>query len=145
MRAGGGIGAAAYAVTSGALPAGLTLASDGTLSGTPTVAGTFNFTAAATDTANCKGSQSYSLPIYCPSFTFPPSSPLADGTAGTQYTPVMIVAAGALGAATYTVGSGAGTPPPGMTLASDGTLSGTPTQSGTFLWIVSATDSSGCM
>jgi hypothetical protein len=32
-----------------------------------------------------------------------------------------------------------------MTLASDGTLSGTPTQAGTFGWIVSATDTSFCM
>jgi hypothetical protein len=140
-----GIGAVTYAVSSGALPPGVTLASGGTLSGTPTAAGNFNFTVTGTDTASCTGSQAYSLPIYCPSFVFSPSSPLPDGIAGTPYTPAMIVAGGALGATTYQVGSGAGTPPPGMTLASDGTLSGTPTQSGTFDWIVSATDSSFCM
>jgi hypothetical protein len=40
-----------WAVTSGALPDGLTLASDGTLSGTPTAAGSFAFTVRATDSA----------------------------------------------------------------------------------------------
>src|SRR6185369_11603185 len=57
----GGIGAVTYAVTSGALPAGVTLASDGRLSGTPGAAGNFPFTVTATDTATCKGSQAYSL------------------------------------------------------------------------------------
>jgi hypothetical protein len=139
----GGIGAVTYAVTSGALPAGVTLASDGTLSGTPSVVGNFPFTVTATDTATCKGSQSYSLFLGCPSFTFSPSS-LDNGTEGTPYT-VVISVSGGLGTVKYTVGSGAGTPPPGMTLASDGTLSGTPTQSGRYIFIVSARDSSNCM
>jgi hypothetical protein len=141
----GGIGAVTYSVTSGALPPGLTLASDGTLSGTPTAANNFSFTITGTDTTTtCTGSQAYTLPIYCPSFTFAPSSPLPDGMAGTPYMAV-ISAGGALGTATYSVANYGGALPPGMTLASDGTLSGTPTQSGTFVWIVSASDSSMCM
>jgi MYXO-CTERM domain-containing protein len=57
----------------------------------------------------------------------------------------MIVVGGALGSATYIVDNFGGQLPPGMTLGSDGTLSGTPTQAGAFGWIVSATDSQLCM
>lgn len=42
-------GTVEYSVVSGSLPGGLSLASNGTLSGTPTTAGTYNFTVRATD------------------------------------------------------------------------------------------------
>ena len=50
-------------VTIGAIPPGLSLASDGTLSGTPTAAGPFSFTITATDGTGFTGSQSYTLTI----------------------------------------------------------------------------------
>ncbi|WP_219119140.1 putative Ig domain-containing protein, partial [Janthinobacterium sp. UMAB-56] len=43
ITASGGVSSYSY-VSSGTLPAGLSLASDGTLSGTPTAAGPYNFT-----------------------------------------------------------------------------------------------------
>ncbi len=49
IQAAGGLSPYSYAVTSGALPAGLSLAPDGTVSGTPTQAGSFAFTVVATD------------------------------------------------------------------------------------------------
>ncbi|MBX3717350.1 MAG: putative Ig domain-containing protein [Burkholderiales bacterium] len=49
FSAAGGNAPYAYAVTAGALPPGLALAADGTLSGTPTAAGTYGFTVTATD------------------------------------------------------------------------------------------------
>ncbi len=52
-----------YTIISGALPAGLTLTSGGTLSGTPTVAGNFNFTVKVTDANLCTGTRAYSLAI----------------------------------------------------------------------------------
>jgi len=52
-----------FSKSSGNLPTGLSLSSAGALSGTPTATGTFTFTITATDTANCTGSQSFSLPI----------------------------------------------------------------------------------
>ncbi|RYF76512.1 MAG: hypothetical protein EOO39_05490, partial [Cytophagaceae bacterium] len=45
----GGSGIYSYAITSGALPSGLTLGNSGVLSGTPATAGTFNFTVTATE------------------------------------------------------------------------------------------------
>jgi hypothetical protein len=47
----GGTGAVTYAVTSGSLPAGLTLGTNGELTGTPTTSGAITFTVTATDSA----------------------------------------------------------------------------------------------
>jgi hypothetical protein len=50
-----------FSVTSGSLPAGLTLSSSGVLSGTPSSPGTANFTVTATDSGGCTGSWAYSV------------------------------------------------------------------------------------
>ncbi|MCM2397654.1 putative Ig domain-containing protein [Rhizobium sp. S95] len=52
-----------FAVTSGSLPAGLTLATDGKLAGTPTAEGSQTFTVTATDAYGATGSQSYTVAI----------------------------------------------------------------------------------
>ncbi|MFT3746148.1 MAG: MBG domain-containing protein [Pyrinomonadaceae bacterium] len=52
-----------FAVTSGALPAGLTLNSNGSFSGAPTTAGTFNFRITATGFGGCTGFRDYSLTV----------------------------------------------------------------------------------
>nr|WP_186363511.1 putative Ig domain-containing protein [Rhizobium sp. ACO-34A] len=52
-----------FLVTSGSLPAGLTLATDGTLSGTPTTVESQTFTVTATDVYGATGSQSYTVAI----------------------------------------------------------------------------------
>ncbi len=53
-----------YAVATGALPAGLALdGTNGRISGTPTTAGTANFTVTATDANNATGTASYSIAI----------------------------------------------------------------------------------
>ena len=57
----GGTGPYTWAVSSGALPAGLTLSTAGLLSGTPTVNGSFSFSATATDSLGGAGVQSLSL------------------------------------------------------------------------------------
>lgn len=62
----GALGAPSYAITGGALPPGLTLSASGTISGTPTATGTFNFTATVSDASGCTGSQSYSITVVCP-------------------------------------------------------------------------------
>jgi hypothetical protein len=65
ITASGGVGAKTFAVTSGAIPTGMTLASaTGVLSGKPTAVGTFNFTITATDSLGAAGSQAYSIAIY---------------------------------------------------------------------------------
>ncbi|WP_343630987.1 choice-of-anchor J domain-containing protein [Fluviicola sp.] len=81
----GALGAPNFAVTSGALPPGLTLAANGTISGTPTATGTFNFTATVSDASGCSGSQAYSLTIVCPAspISFSPAPSLC--TNGSAY------------------------------------------------------------
>ena len=51
------IGTKTYTVTTGTLPTGVTLASNGTLSGTPTVTGSFSITVRATDANGCPAIQ----------------------------------------------------------------------------------------
>jgi subtilisin-like proprotein convertase family protein len=64
ITASGGTAPYIFSVTSGTLPDGLTLDSNsGAITGTPTVANTFNFTITATDTGGCPGSQAYSITI----------------------------------------------------------------------------------
>ena len=55
----GGTGAKTYAVTAGTLPSGLSLASNGTLTGTPTTDGSYNFTVTVTDSASTPETDSH--------------------------------------------------------------------------------------
>jgi len=68
ITASGGTGLYTFGVTSGALPPGLTLTANGTLSGTPTSAGSFMFTVTATDHGGAAGtgSRAYTLVIPTP-------------------------------------------------------------------------------
>jgi PKD repeat protein len=63
----GALGAAAFGITAGSLPAGMTLTTAGVLSGTPTATGTFNFTVSVTDASGCTGSLNYGITVNCPS------------------------------------------------------------------------------
>jgi hypothetical protein len=73
IAAAGGVAPYTYAVSSGALPTGLTLSTAGVLSGTPAEAGSFPFTITATDssagTVPRTGSQSYTVVIDRPAVT----------------------------------------------------------------------------
>jgi hypothetical protein len=134
-----------FAITAGALPAGLSLTSAGLLSGTPTAGGPFNFTVTATDASTSgtggpyTGSRSYTLTIAAPTITLTPATLLA-GTVATAYSQA-ITASG--GTAPYSYAVTAGALPAGLSLnPSNGTLAGTPTASGTFNFTVTATDAS---
>ena len=140
LTATGGVGPYVFAIASGALPPGLTLSAGGVLSGTPTTPGTSNFAVTATDANNCSGTRSYSMTVTCPTITLSPAS-LAGATVGTAYTQT-VTASG--GTAPYAFAVSGGALPPGISLATNGALSGTPTASGTFTVTISATDARGC-
>ncbi|MFN5784114.1 MAG: putative Ig domain-containing protein, partial [Novosphingobium sp.] len=145
FTAAGGTGNFSYGLSAGALPAGLTLNSSGTLSGTPMVAGLFNFTVRATDlSASGTGApfsvaQAYALTIAAPTIALSPAS-LANPVLATPYSQA-VTASGGIGPYTYALT--AGSLPGGLTLGSSGTLSGTTSQVGTFNFTVTATDAGG--
>ena len=63
ITASGGTAPYTYAITSGSVPTGLSLSASGTLSGTPSATGTFNFTVTATDANSATGARAYSMTI----------------------------------------------------------------------------------
>ncbi|MDE2155999.1 MAG: putative Ig domain-containing protein [Xanthomonadaceae bacterium] len=138
ISASGGTAPYTFVVSAGSLPAGLTLSSSGSLSGTPTAAGSFAFTVQVTDAASTTATQAYTLTIAAPTVTLSPAT-LPAATAESAYSQG-IGASG--GTAPYSFGVSAGALPAGLTLSSGGALSGTPTVSGSFTFSVTATDSS---
>jgi uncharacterized protein YhjY with autotransporter beta-barrel domain len=139
LAATGCIGPCTFAVTAGALPAGVTLSSAGALSGTPTAGGTFNFTMTATDAGagNVTASQGYTLIIAAPTVTS--ASTLTAARRGFAYSQTLV---GSGGTGPYTFALQTGPLPAGITLSSAGVVSGTPTVIGSFPILVRVTDSS---
>ena len=140
----GGTGAITYSISAGQLPAGLTLAPNGPfggmLSGTPSQAGTANFTITATDANGCAGARPYTLQINCPTITVNPAT-LPPGTVGTAYSQSFAQSGGS-GAMAF---AWQGATIPGLAFdPATSTLAGTPAQSGSFNFNVTATDANGC-
>lgn len=141
-----GTGPYSYAVTSGALPDNVTLAtSTGVISGTPTDSSTtvYNWQITATDALGAM-----SAPYSCSVTVNPPpagpvsvtnSSPLPAGQLTVAYSLQFTATGGTPG---YTWGGAAcsGSLPNGLTLSNGGLLSGTPTVQATFTFGVQATD-----
>ncbi|MCW0376265.1 hypothetical protein NB691_003099 [Xanthomonas sacchari] len=132
----GGTAPYTYALSSGALPAGLSLSSAGVLSGTPTVAGSFTFVVGVTDAGSFGGSHAYTLSIASPTLAItPPTLPAAAINA--SYSQALSTSGGT---APYSYVLNAGTLPSGMSLSAGGVLSGTPTTAGNFAFTVGVTD-----
>ncbi|WP_183407205.1 putative Ig domain-containing protein, partial [Nocardioides marmorisolisilvae] len=120
--------AGTWAITAGDLPPGLNLgASSGTITGTPTSGGTFNFTVTFSQTSNLLfDKQDLSITVQVkPRIT---TTALPDATAFSNYT-TTLAKTGQPG--TWSITSG--TLPTGITLdGSTGTLSGKPTVAGSY-------------
>ncbi|HEX5631882.1 MAG TPA: putative Ig domain-containing protein, partial [Gemmatimonadales bacterium] len=136
LTATGGDGTYTWNLQSGSLPAGITLSSAGVLSGTPTVAGSFNFQVRATSGGQ-NDNQGLTLVINQPGVIITTTT-LPAGTQGAAYSETL-TATGGNGTFTWAVVAGSGALPAGITLSGAGVLSGTPTQSGTFNFTVRAT------
>ncbi|MCZ7605590.1 MAG: putative Ig domain-containing protein [Planctomycetota bacterium] len=136
-----------WSVSAGTIPPGLVLdtAATGlttTISGTPTTAGTYNFTVQITDGTN-SDTQDFQVDISAAGALVITTASLPAGTQGTAYS-ANITAINGTGNHSWTIS--AGTLPTGLSLGASTTdtvsISGTPTQSGTFPITVQVTDSS---
>ncbi len=137
VTATGGTGPYTYTVTTGALPAGLTLSTAGALTGTPTAGGSFPFTVTAKDTGNFTGTQNYTLTVNAPTITLAPPAGTLTVTTFTGYSQAF-TASGGTAPYTYTE---SGALPAGLNFT-NGVLSGTATASGNFPITITAKDSS---
>jgi hypothetical protein len=139
-----------WAVTTGALPSGLTLSTGSgsapaaTLSGTPTQTGTYDFTITVSTPSGDRISRGFSIRVG----TNPPhiaTTILGDATWGTAYDATISGTSAFGGAVTWSVVAGA--LPPGLTLGASTTptvaLSGTPKLRGTFAFTVKMSDGGG--
>lgn len=138
----GGAAPVTFSVSAGSLPPGLTLSTAGNLSGTPTTTGTYTFTITATSTSTgCTGSRSYTIAVACGNIIISPAT-LPDGTTSTAYSQTLSQSGGG-SPVIFTLS--AGSLPPGLTLSSAGTISGTPTTGGGYSFTITATNSTtGC-
>ena len=136
-----GVGPYTYSITAGSLPNGVSLnPTTGTLIGTPTVAGTFTFTAKVVDNgqAGTSATVTASITIAAPATKLTLACPSASAQAGSPYSS-SIAASGGTGMLTYSI---SGELPDGFRLnAGTGLISGTAEEARTATFTVKVTDS----
>lgn len=140
LEAKGGNGVYTWSMAAGTLPSGLTLAANGTLSGTPTGEGAFSFTVLVKDGNAMTASRAMTLQIHPQLVIQAPALP--EGTVGVAYPQLSFSATGGNGAYTWSVVSGS--LPAGMTFdPATAATSGTPAADGTYSFTVQVADGNG--
>ena len=130
-----------WTITSGSLPAGLTLnQSTGAITGTPTVLGPASFTVQALDSAGGSASKNFTLSVASLPLSIRATDFLTSIGAAVSQT---VSASGGAQPYTFSVTSTAGMPPGLLLNSSTGAISGTPTTAGTFPVTFLATDADG--
>jgi hypothetical protein len=110
---------------SGALPTGLSLSSTGVISGTPSSAATFSFTVEATDFKGIVAPADFTITTVTSGTPLQiDTATLAGGVVGVAYS-ATVTASGGTAPRTFSIQSGS--LPTGLSLASTGVISGTPT------------------
>jgi hypothetical protein len=130
-----------FALTSGALPTGISLNANGLIYGTDVYAGNYNFGVVATDKYGINSvTNVYSGNIALPTIPMTPTT-IGSLTQASAMANVTLVGTGGASPYTYAVTSGA--LPANITLSSSGTVYGTPTGYGSYTFAVTATDAYG--
>ena len=139
LQASGGTPNYVWSVASGNLPAGLSLASNGVLSGTPKTAGASSFVLAVADASSPAQHQKmpFTLTI-APSLLVWNAGSLDNGKVGVAYNATLQASGGT---PNYIWAVANGNLPDGLSLATNGVLSGTPKTAGTSSFILAVADS----
>ena len=143
LTASGGSGGYTWSLASGALPAGLRINANGTITGTPTAAGSFTFTVQVVDGSTPQQTATkmltitvsgIGLPLMIATNALPPATPNA-----TYMTTLRATG----GTTPYSWSVSVGTLPAGLSLdAATGTISGTATVRGQASFTIKVTDAS---
>jgi hypothetical protein len=138
LNAAGGKPPYVWSVTGGSLPGGLSMApASGLLSGTPTAAGSFNFTVTATDADSHAASKALSIAVAAPPLSVT-AIPALETLMGLSFN-YQLSANG--GTTPYTWSAAAGALPLGLNLnATTGAISGTASAGGLFMFSVTVRD-----
>ncbi|NTX51746.1 putative Ig domain-containing protein [Myxococcus sp. CA039A] len=137
LSASGGLAPLTWDVTAGALPAGLTLGTNGSLAGTPSAAGDATFTVRVRDASGASDTADLALSVYArPRIV---QFQLSSHEVGESVSLTLTVVGGKAPITFARVGD----LPPGLTLSAQGLLQGTFTEAGQFSFVVSATDANG--
>jgi len=141
----GGAGTLTFTISTGSLPAGLSMDTSGHITGTPTGPnGTATFTGKVTDSSNggaLSSTQNLSILINLPPAPVISTTSLPAGVEGTAYNQT-IAATGGLTPYSFTISSATGLPS-GLTMDTSGHITGTPTgPNGTSSFTVKLTDKS---
>lgn len=126
-----------YSIVAGSPPPGMTMSDDGVLSGTPSGNATSSFVVKLCDDAGNCATANVRLSV----LGIVTDSPLPNATNGSAYNAAVVASGGAGG---YSYGwNGGGTVPEGLTVNSDGTITGTPTGGGQYDFGIFVQDSEG--
>ncbi len=139
LSASGGKTPYSWSLASGSLPSGITLNSNGTLSGTSSATGASSFTAKVTDAAGASATRALQLAVNAGAVVISTSS-LPAATAGSAYSSTLSASGGV---PPYSWSVLSGSLPAGLSLSSGGVISGTPSGSTTASFSVQAADSLG--
>lgn len=136
LSATGGTAPYTWSLQTGPLPPGLSLSSGGVISGTCGGSGPWPFTVRLTDSVSSTDTQALSITVTV-TLTITTTCPLTTGSVGVAYSQTI---AASDGVAPYSFDISAGALPSGLSLATNGSLTGTPTLYGSSTFTLRVTD-----
>ncbi len=119
---------------------GLSISSTGTITGTPTAFGNYLLPVTLSDQTGTSITVNLSLQVASPLSVFTTSLP--NGSLGVAYS-ATVQGGGGTSPFTWLIVPGAGSLPPGLSLSTQGNITGTPTTGGSFSFTVQVTDTGG--
>ncbi len=133
----GGVPPYSWKLSQGALPAGILLNESGALAGAASAGGSFSFQVELRDSASKTAQQILVLDVKAGGLVISTTSPLPTATEGEAYA-TQLAAQG--GTPPYYWGIAGGKLPKGLSLGSDGSIGGTPSEDGDFPFTVKVFD-----